>query len=72
MAELVREPLPVFWVVGTHDPLMRLGRSYAYDKLPRGPRSDFREVEAEHQGVPRAAAVAVAEWLRDVALSGQK
>lgn len=72
MAGQVKDALPVLWVVGSHDPLVRLGRSYAYDKLPRSPGSDYREVEADHQGVPRAAAVAVAEWLRDVALSSSK
>lgn len=69
MAERVKEPLPVLWIVGTHDPLMRLGRFYCYEKIPRQQASDYREFEADHAAVPRAAAVAVAEWLRDVALA---
>lgn len=72
MAERVREPLPVLWVVGTHDPLMRLGRFHCYEKLPKHPRSDYRELSADHQGVPRIAAVDVAEWLRDTALAQPK
>ncbi len=60
----LKQPLPLLWVVGVHDPLSHLGRSYAYAKAPSHPKSSYEEVEADHQGVPRKTARLVAEWMR--------
>ncbi len=72
VAERQKEPLPVLWVVGAYDPLSRLGRFYAFEKLPRHPRSDYVEVQADHLGVPRVAAPQVVEWLRALVQNPEK
>jgi len=62
--EALKEPLPLLWVAGLRDPLVHLGRYYAYSKAPSHPESRYEEVPADHMGVPREAARMVAEWLR--------
>lgn len=62
----LKGPLPLLWVVGTHDPLSYLGSSYAYSKAPSNPKSRYEEVRADHHSVPNEASRLVATWLRDL------
>ncbi|MDO9083414.1 MAG: hypothetical protein Q7U56_09035, partial [Humidesulfovibrio sp.] len=63
-AAAINPPLPLLWVVGSNDPLSRLGRSYVYAKAPAHPESRYEEVRADHLGVPAEAARLVVDWLK--------
>jgi len=63
-AAAIRPAVPLLWVVGTNDPLARLGRSYAFAKAPAHPASSYEEVRADHLGVPAESARLAAEWLK--------
>jgi dienelactone hydrolase len=62
----LKGPMPLLWVVGIQDPLMHLGRYYAFSKAPSHPQSRYEEVPGDHNSVPRNASRLVAEWLRDL------
>jgi pimeloyl-ACP methyl ester carboxylesterase len=62
--EAINPPVPLLWVVGTNDPLARLGRGYVYSKCPSHPKSRYEEILADHAGVPVHSAHMVAEWLK--------
>lgn len=57
---------PLLWVSGTADPLIRLGQGYAFAKAPANPHSRYIEVTADHLGTPDAAAMQIADWVRDL------
>lgn len=63
-AAAISPPVPLLWVVGSNDPLSRLGRSYAFAKAPAHPASRYEEVPADHLGVPAEAARLVVDWLK--------
>jgi len=67
--QTISPPVPLLWVVGTNDPLSRLGRSYVFAKAPDHPQSRYEEVLADHEGVPVNAARQVAVWLKDLVLA---
>lgn len=62
----ISPPVPLLWVVGTNDPLSRLGRSYVFAKAPAHPKSRYEELLADHAGVPVQAAHLAAEWLKEL------
>ncbi len=64
--EGIKPPVPLLWVVGTNDPLSRLGRSYAFSKAPEDPKSRYEEILADHGSVPAESARLVAEWLKEL------
>jgi alpha-beta hydrolase superfamily lysophospholipase len=66
--QAINPPVPLLWVVGTNDPLSRLGRSYVFTKAPEHPRSRYEEILADHEGVPAHAARLVAVWLKDLVM----
>jgi dienelactone hydrolase len=57
-------PLPVLWVLGSRDPLAATGPAEVFDLLPPHPLSRRTVVDADHLGVPAAAAGLVLDWLR--------
>lgn len=62
-AALVKQPLPVLWVVGAHD-IVTKPASYAFDKLPAHPASRYQVVEAGHMEAVPLSAPLVIEWLK--------
>lgn len=66
-AEAINPAVPLLWVVGSNDPLSRLGRSYVYAKAPAHPANSYEEVNADHLGVPTEAARLAAVWLKELA-----
>jgi pimeloyl-ACP methyl ester carboxylesterase len=64
--EAIKPPVPLLWVVGTNDPLSRLGRSYVFSRAPGHPKSQYEEVLADHGRVPSEAASLVVQWLRSL------
>jgi pimeloyl-ACP methyl ester carboxylesterase len=63
-AAALKTPVPILWVVGLKDPLVHLGRTYAFSKAPDHPQSSYVEVVADHAHVPSEGAALVAKWLR--------
>lgn len=69
--EGIKPPVPLLWVVGTNDPLARLGRSYVFSKAPEHPKSRYEEILADHAGVPAESARMVAVWLKELWLASE-
>jgi pimeloyl-ACP methyl ester carboxylesterase len=58
--------VPFLWVVGTLDPIYRLGRDYAFKAGAKNPKSQYVEVFAGHLTTPLAARKKVVEWLNSL------
>jgi len=56
--------IPVLWVIGDRDYLIREGRQYVFDKLPKNPKSQYLEVSANHMTTPSVAADQVVNWIK--------
>ncbi len=63
-AQSTRQPLPVFWAIGTQDPLYTSGSREIYQKLPIHPDSLYLVVNANHANTPEAAADDLWRWLK--------
>ncbi len=60
--------LPVLWLIGDRDFLIREGRQYVFDKLPANSKSQYLEVSANHTTAPAVAADQIVNWLKSVML----
>jgi pimeloyl-ACP methyl ester carboxylesterase len=60
--------VPVLWVIGDRDYLIREGRQYIFDKLPANSKSQYLEVAANHMTAPAVAADQIVNWLKSAAL----
>lgn len=58
--------VPVLWVIGDGDSLIKLGRDYVFNKLPANPHSTYLEVSANHLSTPAKAADQVVAWVKAV------
>ena len=56
--------IPVLWVIGDKDYLIREGRKYVFDQLPKNPKSQYLEVSANHMTTPAVAADQIVNWLK--------
>jgi pimeloyl-ACP methyl ester carboxylesterase len=56
--------IPVLWVIGDKDFLIREGRQYVFDKLPKNPKSKYLEVSANHITTPSVASDEIVLWLK--------
>lgn len=56
--------VPVLWVIGDKDYLIREGRQYVFDKLPPNPKSQYLEVLANHYTTPRVASDQIVGWIK--------
>ncbi|WP_240791990.1 alpha/beta fold hydrolase [Rhodoferax bucti] len=63
-ASMFKKAVPFLWVIGTKDPLYPAGPSYAFEKAPAHPASQYLVVEADHLGTPEVAAPQVLAWVR--------
>lgn len=63
-APRIPQNLPVLWVVGDGDSLIKLGRDYVFNKLPDNPQSKYLEISANHLSTPARAADQVVEWIQ--------
>lgn len=66
VAPKVPANVPVLWVIGDKDYLIREGRSYVFDKLPANKKSQYLEVSGNHMSTPAVAADQVVNWLKSV------
>lgn len=56
--------VPVLWLIGDKDYLIREGRKYVFDKLPTNTKSQYLEVSGNHISTPAVAADQVIQWLK--------
>lgn len=56
--------VPVLWVIGTDDGLIRAGRDYVFDKLPQNPKNQYLVVTANHLNTPIVAGQETLDWIR--------
>ncbi len=63
----IPKPVPLFWLIGTHDPLYPAGSAYAFDKSPPHPLSRYVVVESDHANTPIAGREQIVAWLKTVA-----
>jgi pimeloyl-ACP methyl ester carboxylesterase len=57
---------PLFWAVGSDDPMYPRGTAYAFDKAPANPLSRFVPVSGGHFTVIEAIGPQVVDWLNTV------
>jgi pimeloyl-ACP methyl ester carboxylesterase len=58
--------IPVLWVIGDKDYLIREGRQYVFDRLPNHPKNRYLEVSANHITTPSVAADEIVNWIKSV------
>ena len=63
-AAKISSAIPVLWVIGDADYLIRAGIEYAFEKLPKNPKSTYLEVSANHVTTPEKASDQIIEWLK--------
>ena len=63
-APKISATIPVMWVIGDGDYLIREGRKYVFDKLPVNNKSQYLEVSANHLTTPAVAADQIVNWLK--------
>lgn len=56
--------IPVLWVIGDGDSLIREGRKYVFDKLPSNSKSQYLEVSANHLTTPAVASDQIVQWIK--------
>jgi pimeloyl-ACP methyl ester carboxylesterase len=59
-----RKPVPVFWAIGTFDPLYPSGSAAIYQQLPAHADSQYVVVQANHATTPEAASEALWTWVK--------
>jgi dienelactone hydrolase len=67
-AQSFRQAVPVFWAIGTLDPLYPSGSAAIYQKLPVHANSRYLVVQANHATTPEAASDELLAWVK--ALTG--
>lgn len=63
-AQNSRKPVPVFWAIGTLDPLYPSGSASIYQKLPAHADSRYVVVSANHATTPEAASDELSAWVK--------
>jgi hypothetical protein len=63
-AAALRKPVPVFWAIGTLDPLHASGSAEIYQKLPVHPDSRYVVVLANHANTPEVSADELLDWVK--------
>ncbi len=62
-AQAFRQPVPVFWAIGTQDVLYGAASMAIYQKLPAHPDSRYLVVQAHHANTPEVAADELVRWV---------
>jgi len=63
-AQAFMKPVPVFWAIGTLDPLHGAGSENIYKKLPVHPDSRYLVVQANHATTPEVASDELLQWVQ--------
>ena len=67
-APKISPAIPVLWVIGDGDYLIREGRKYVFDKLPVNSKSQYLEVSANHITTPAVASDQIVTWLKSAVM----
>lgn len=68
-AQGFKQPIPLLWVIGTQDPLYRLGPAYVFDQVPARPENKYLVVDANHATTPEVASDAIRDWVQKLVQS---
>ncbi len=60
-----RKPVPVFWAIGTLDPLYPVASAAIYQQLPAHADSRYVVVRANHANTPEVVADELLSWVRE-------
>lgn len=63
-APRVPKDLPVLWLIGDRDYLVKEGRAYVFDKLPPNAKSVYLEVSGDHVSTPAVGSDQIVKWLQ--------
>lgn len=67
-APKIPSSIPVLWVMGDRDYLIREGRQYVFDKLPSNSKSQYLEVSANHTTAPAVASDQIVNWVKSAVI----
>ena len=67
-APKIAADIPVLWVIGNGDYLIREGRKYVFDKLPSNSKSQYLEVSANHITTPAVASDQIVNWVKSTVM----
>lgn len=67
-ASKISASIPVLWVIGDSDYLIREGRKYVFDKLPLNSKSQYLEVSANHVTTPAVASDQIVNWVKSAVM----
>jgi len=67
-APKISDAIPVLWVIGDGDYLIREGRQYVFDKLPSNSKSQYLEVSANHITTPAVASDQIVNWVKSAVM----
>jgi hypothetical protein len=59
-----KKAVPIFYAVGTADPLYPLGPDFIYNRAPAHPYSKYLVLQADHGSTPEAAAADALAWVK--------
>ena len=59
-----KKAVPIFYAVGTADPLYALGPDFIYNRAPAHPYSKYVVLQTDHAGTPEAAAADALTWVK--------
>lgn len=61
-AAALKKPIPLLVIIGSRERMSK-GQDYFFARAPEHPASKFTTVDADHKGVPGAAAEEILSWL---------
>ncbi len=64
-APKVPAKIPVLWMIGKGDLLVKEGRGYVFNKLLHNSQSRYMEIDANHLSTPNKGADQVIEWIKE-------
>jgi len=67
-APKIPSSIPVLWVMGDREYLVREGRQYVFDKLPSNSKSQYLEVSANHTTAPAVASDQIVNWVKSAVM----
>jgi len=64
MAPKLAPGIPVLLMIGDKDPLVRVARSYIFEKLPPNPKHSYVDMPGTHVSILQAARDDIAAWIK--------
>lgn len=62
-AAKLKRPVPLLWVVGNTDTILKQGEAYVFNRIPPHPHNKYLIIEGTHKNTPTRAATHIVEWI---------